>query len=90
MDGSGRNISIVRWSDEVRTVVIGNLTAFTLYFVTVTAFTGDVAHAHRNGKASEPVLIRTLEEGERERVSGERKRVQEYICTRVMDEQIFI
>ncbi|XP_036441297.1 phosphatidylinositol phosphatase PTPRQ [Colossoma macropomum] len=62
LDGSGRNMSIVRQSGEMRTVVIGNLTAFTQYSVTVTAFTGDVADAHRDGMASEPVLIRTLEE----------------------------
>ncbi|KAL7870971.1 hypothetical protein SRHO_G00084680 [Serrasalmus rhombeus] len=62
LDGSGRNMSIVRQSGEMRTVVFGNLTAFTQYSVTVTAFTGDVADAHRDGMASEPVLIRTLEE----------------------------
>ncbi|KAI4902613.1 hypothetical protein NFI96_032935 [Prochilodus magdalenae] len=62
LDGSGRNISIVREPGEMRTVLIGNLTAFTQYSVTVTAFTGNVADAHRDGMASEPVLIRTLEE----------------------------
>ncbi|XP_066541701.1 LOW QUALITY PROTEIN: phosphatidylinositol phosphatase PTPRQ [Hoplias malabaricus] len=62
LDASGHNISVVRRSGEIRTVVIGNLTAFTQYLVTVTAFTGDVTDAHRDGMASEPILIRTLEE----------------------------
>uniref|UniRef100_W5K8B6 Protein tyrosine phosphatase receptor type Q n=1 Tax=Astyanax mexicanus TaxID=7994 RepID=W5K8B6_ASTMX len=62
LDGSGRNISKVREWIEMRAVLIGNLTAFTQYSVTVTAFTGDVADAHRDGMSSEPVLVRTLEE----------------------------
>ncbi|XP_072551327.1 phosphatidylinositol phosphatase PTPRQ [Salminus brasiliensis] len=62
LDGSGRNMSKVRQWGEMRAVLIGNLTAFTQYSVTVTAFTGDVADAHRDGMSSEPVLVRTLEE----------------------------
>ncbi|XP_062861138.1 phosphatidylinositol phosphatase PTPRQ [Trichomycterus rosablanca] len=61
LDGSGHNMSIVRQPGEIRTVVIGNLSAFTQYSVTVTAFTGDVMDAHRDGMASKPVLVRTLE-----------------------------
>lgn len=59
-------MSIVRQPEEVRTVVIGNLSAFTQYSVTVTAFTGDVTDAHRDGMASKPILVQTLEGGERE------------------------
>lgn len=47
-------------------VVIGNLTAYTYYSVTVTAFTGDVADARQDGMASKPVIVRTLEGGEEE------------------------
>lgn len=64
LDGSGANVSLVRHSEEIRAVVVGDLTAFTLYSVTVTAFTGSVSSAHGDGKASQPVLIRTLEDGE--------------------------
>lgn len=46
-------------------VVIGNLTAYTYYSVIVTAFTGDVAEARRDGMASKPVTLRTLEGGEK-------------------------
>ncbi|XP_062403996.1 phosphatidylinositol phosphatase PTPRQ [Sardina pilchardus] len=62
MDGTELNRTVVRRPEEVRTVVVGNLTAFTLYSVTVLAFTGDETEAGENGQASEPVLIRTLEE----------------------------
>ncbi|KAI7802135.1 putative phosphatidylinositol phosphatase PTPRQ-like [Triplophysa rosa] len=62
LDGSGANVSLVRYSEEIRAVVVGDLTAFTLYSVTVTAFTGSVFSARGDGKASEPVLIRTLED----------------------------
>ncbi|XP_028823211.1 LOW QUALITY PROTEIN: phosphatidylinositol phosphatase PTPRQ-like [Denticeps clupeoides] len=61
-DGSGYSRVVVRWAEEVRTVVVGNLSAFTMYSVTVTAFTGDKESALRDGKTSEAVLIRTLEE----------------------------
>ncbi|XP_047678606.1 phosphatidylinositol phosphatase PTPRQ isoform X2 [Tachysurus fulvidraco] len=59
--GSGRNVTVVRNAGEIRMVVIGNLTAYTYYLVTVTAFTGDVADARRDGMTSEPVTVRTLE-----------------------------
>ncbi|XP_039510303.1 phosphatidylinositol phosphatase PTPRQ [Pimephales promelas] len=62
LDGSGYNISLVRHSEEIRTVVVGNLTAFTLYSITITAFTGQLSNARKDGKASEPVLARTLED----------------------------
>ncbi|XP_055030835.2 phosphatidylinositol phosphatase PTPRQ [Misgurnus anguillicaudatus] len=61
LDGSGYNVTSVRYSEEIRTVVVGNLTAFTVYSVTVTAFTGNLSDARSNGKVSKPVLIRTLE-----------------------------
>lgn len=64
LDGSGHNVTVVRNADEIRMVVIGNLTAYTYYSVTVTAFTGDVADARRDGMSSEPVTVRTLEGGE--------------------------
>ncbi|XP_067276105.1 phosphatidylinositol phosphatase PTPRQ isoform X2 [Pseudorasbora parva] len=62
LDGSGYNTSFVRNSDEIRAVVVGNLTAFTQYSIIITAFTGQLSNAHRDGKASEPVLVRTLED----------------------------
>ncbi|XP_053355831.1 phosphatidylinositol phosphatase PTPRQ [Clarias gariepinus] len=61
LDGSERNVTVVRNVGEILMVVIGNLTAYTYYSVTVTAFTGDMADARRNGKASEPIIVRTLE-----------------------------
>lgn len=64
LDGLGYNISLVRHSEEIRLVVVGNLTAFTLYSITITAFTGELSNARTDGKASEPVLVRTLEDGE--------------------------
>lgn len=45
-------------------MVVGNLTAFTLYSITITAFTGQLSNARRDGKVSEPVFARTLEDGE--------------------------
>uniref|UniRef100_A0A672PIW2 protein-tyrosine-phosphatase n=1 Tax=Sinocyclocheilus grahami TaxID=75366 RepID=A0A672PIW2_SINGR len=62
LDGSVYNISLVRYSEEIRAVVVGNLTAFTLYSITITAFTGQLSDARTDGKASEPVLARTLED----------------------------
>ncbi|XP_052437936.1 phosphatidylinositol phosphatase PTPRQ isoform X2 [Carassius gibelio] len=61
LDGLGYNISLVRHSEETRKVFVGNLTAFTLYSITITAFTGQLSNARTDGKASEPVLVRTLE-----------------------------
>ncbi|XP_026142639.1 LOW QUALITY PROTEIN: phosphatidylinositol phosphatase PTPRQ [Carassius auratus] len=61
LDGLGYNISLVRHSEETRKVFVGNLTAFTLYSITITAFTGQLSNARTDGKASEPVLARTLE-----------------------------
>lgn len=40
-----------------------NLTAFTHYFVTVTAFTGPLELAASEGKAIGPTEFQTLEEG---------------------------
>jgi len=58
------NVSVVRAPGELRRVLVTDLTAFTLYSVTVTAFTGPLEGAARDGKASRPVVIRTQEEGE--------------------------
>lgn len=63
MDGPGVNISIVRSQEEVKTVVVANLTAFTHYTVTLTAFTGPLEYANRDGKAIGPVTHQTLEAG---------------------------
>lgn len=63
MNGPGLNFSIIRASGEVTTVVVTNLTAFTCYFVTVTAFTGPSELAATEGKAIGPVEFQTLEEG---------------------------
>ncbi|XP_075998501.1 phosphatidylinositol phosphatase PTPRQ [Genypterus blacodes] len=58
----GLNFSKVLAPGELRFVILTNLTAFTDYSVTVTAFTGPLKDAIRDGKSSEPVLIRTKEE----------------------------
>ncbi|KAM4572267.1 phosphatidylinositol phosphatase PTPRQ-like isoform 3-T3 [Odontesthes bonariensis] len=62
VDGPGVNISIVRAPGELMTVVVTNLTAFTHYSVTVTAFTGSLEHAGWDGKAIGPMDFQTLEE----------------------------
>uniref|UniRef100_A0A8C7VH67 Protein tyrosine phosphatase receptor type Q n=1 Tax=Oncorhynchus mykiss TaxID=8022 RepID=A0A8C7VH67_ONCMY len=54
LDSEGLNQSIVRGPEELRTVVVSNLTAFTRYSVTVTAFTGRLENARRDGQATEP------------------------------------
>jgi hypothetical protein len=64
LDSEGLNQSVVRGPEELRTVVVSNLTAFTRYSVTVTAFTGRLENARRDGQATEPTVIRTMEEGE--------------------------
>lgn len=63
VDGPGVNISIVRAPGELMTVVVTNLTAFTHYSVTITAFTGPLEHASSDGKAIGPLDFQTLEEG---------------------------
>lgn len=63
MDGPSVNISIVRSQEEVKTVVVTNLTAFTRYNVTLIAFTGSLEHAKRDGKAIGPITHQTLEAG---------------------------
>uniref|UniRef100_A0A3B3UF84 Protein tyrosine phosphatase receptor type Q n=1 Tax=Poecilia latipinna TaxID=48699 RepID=A0A3B3UF84_9TELE len=62
VDGPGVNISIVRVPGELTTVFVTNLTAFNLYAVTVTAFTGSVEDAGSDGKAVGPIVFQTLEE----------------------------
>lgn len=57
------NISIVRVPGELTTVFVTNLTAFNLYAVTVTAFTGSVEDASSDGKVVGPIVFQTLEEG---------------------------
>lgn len=63
MHSPNLNVSTVREPGELRTVVVTNLTAFTLYFVTVTAFTGPLERAASDGKAIGPFEFQTLEEG---------------------------
>ncbi|KAF7670333.1 hypothetical protein LDENG_00018790 [Lucifuga dentata] len=61
-DDPNLNHSAVRAPGELKTIIMANLTAFTNYSVTVTAFTGPLEDAMRDGKASGPFLIRTKEE----------------------------
>ncbi|MBN3301575.1 PTPRQ phosphatase, partial [Amia calva] len=56
------NWTLVRRNEEIKSVVVSNLTAFTSYSVIVTAFTGDVKEARLYGKAANPVYVRTLED----------------------------
>ncbi|CAJ1056803.1 phosphatidylinositol phosphatase PTPRQ [Xyrichtys novacula] len=60
--GPDLNISTVRAPGELMTVVVTNLTAFTRYSVTVTAFTGPLELAHADGKAIGPIEFQTMEE----------------------------
>ncbi|XP_056272982.1 phosphatidylinositol phosphatase PTPRQ [Pseudoliparis swirei] len=62
VDGPGLNISKVRAPGELTTVVVTNLTAFTRYLVTVTAFTGPLALAASDGKSIGPIEFQTMEE----------------------------
>ncbi|KAK1887415.1 Phosphatidylinositol phosphatase PTPRQ [Dissostichus eleginoides] len=62
VDGPGLNFSTVRAPGELTTVVVTELTAFARYFVTITAFTGPLEHAARDGKAIGPIEFQTLEE----------------------------
>ncbi|XP_071272815.1 phosphatidylinositol phosphatase PTPRQ [Salvelinus alpinus] len=66
LDSEGLNQSVVRGPEELRIVVVSNLTAFTRYSVTVTAFTGTLENARRDGQATEPTVIRTMEEEPRD------------------------
>ncbi|XP_042179140.1 phosphatidylinositol phosphatase PTPRQ-like isoform X3 [Oncorhynchus tshawytscha] len=66
LDSEGLNQSVVCGPEELRTVVVSNLTAFTRYSVTVTAFTGRLENARRDGQATEPTVIRTMEEEPRD------------------------
>ncbi|XP_063053937.1 phosphatidylinositol phosphatase PTPRQ [Engraulis encrasicolus] len=59
MDGSGLNWTVLRRPEDARVVVHGNLSSSTLYWVTVTAFTGEQSLAQQNGKASAPEKITT-------------------------------
>uniref|UniRef100_A0A3Q2Y751 Protein tyrosine phosphatase receptor type Q n=1 Tax=Hippocampus comes TaxID=109280 RepID=A0A3Q2Y751_HIPCM len=62
VDGPGLNYSSIRAPGELTTVVVTNLTAFSLYSVMVTAFTGPLAKAAEDGKAIGPFVFQTLEE----------------------------
>ncbi|XP_031657888.1 phosphatidylinositol phosphatase PTPRQ isoform X1 [Oncorhynchus kisutch] len=66
LDSEGLNQSVVRSPEELRIVVVSNLTAFTRYSVIVTAFTGSLENARRDGQATEPTVIRTMEEEPRD------------------------
>ncbi|XP_031716794.1 phosphatidylinositol phosphatase PTPRQ [Anarrhichthys ocellatus] len=62
VDGPGLNISTVRAPGELTTVVVTNLTAFTRYLVTITAFTGPLEYAASDGKSIGPIEFQTMEE----------------------------
>ncbi|XP_041652025.1 phosphatidylinositol phosphatase PTPRQ [Cheilinus undulatus] len=62
VDGPDSNISTVRAPGELMTVVVTNLTAFTRYSVTITAFTGPLELAAADGKTIGPTVFQTLEE----------------------------
>lgn len=57
------NYSRVRGPEEWMTVIVNNLTAFTRYNVTITAFTGPRELAATDGKSIGPIEFQTLEEG---------------------------
>uniref|UniRef100_A0A4W3IS38 Protein tyrosine phosphatase receptor type Q n=1 Tax=Callorhinchus milii TaxID=7868 RepID=A0A4W3IS38_CALMI len=60
-DSQEFNITILKTVDQNKTCEIFGLKPFTRYSVTVIAFTGKEEEARVHGKASEPVIIRTLE-----------------------------
>ncbi|XP_077591289.1 phosphatidylinositol phosphatase PTPRQ [Stigmatopora nigra] len=62
VDSPSFNYSFIRAPGELTTVFVTNLTAFSLYSVTVTAFTGPVEFAVEYGKAIGPFMFQTLEE----------------------------
>ncbi|XP_061677981.1 phosphatidylinositol phosphatase PTPRQ [Syngnathoides biaculeatus] len=62
VEGPSLNYSSVLAPRELTTVIVTNLTAFSLYFVTVTAFTGPLERAAEDGKAVGPLVFQTLEE----------------------------
>ncbi|XP_061534226.1 phosphatidylinositol phosphatase PTPRQ isoform X1 [Phycodurus eques] len=62
VEGPSLNYSSIREPGELTRVVVTNLTAFSLYFVTVTAFTGPLERAAEDGKAIGPFVFQTLEE----------------------------
>ena len=64
LEVAAANLSVVRAPGELKRVVVTNLTAFTLYSVTVTAFTGLLEDAAMDGKTGQPAVVRTQEEGE--------------------------
>uniref|UniRef100_A0A667YVN6 Protein tyrosine phosphatase receptor type Q n=1 Tax=Myripristis murdjan TaxID=586833 RepID=A0A667YVN6_9TELE len=66
LDDAALNHSVVRAPGELKDVIVTNLTAFTTYSVMVTAFTGPLENATRDGKASNITLIQTLEEKPRD------------------------
>ncbi|KAK2842216.1 hypothetical protein Q5P01_012416 [Channa striata] len=61
VDGPDLGFSTVL-APGVLTTVVHNLTAFTHYFVTITAFTGPLEHAASEGKSIGPFEIQTMEE----------------------------
>ncbi|KAM9807812.1 phosphatidylinositol phosphatase PTPRQ [Neosynchiropus ocellatus] len=62
VDGPGLNYSSVLAPSESTMVTVMNLTAFTRYSITVTAFTGLLEQAASDGKAIGPIEFQTLEE----------------------------
>ncbi|XP_078139181.1 phosphatidylinositol phosphatase PTPRQ [Centroberyx gerrardi] len=84
LDDAGLNQSMIRAPGERKDVVMSNLTAFTLYSVTVIAFTGPLEDAARDGKASNPTLIRTLEEVPKDPPKNVTLAVFPEVVTRVM------
>ncbi|XP_061085824.1 phosphatidylinositol phosphatase PTPRQ [Conger conger] len=62
VDGPGVNQTLEVDPEEKQAVTVSNLTAYTVYQVTVLAFTGNRSTAWQSGKASEPVFIRTQED----------------------------
>ncbi|KAM9352376.1 phosphatidylinositol phosphatase PTPRQ [Symphorus nematophorus] len=62
VNGPDLNSTTVRAPGELTTVFVTNLTAFTRYYVTITAFTGLLEDAAIEGKAIGPIEFQTLEE----------------------------
>ncbi|XP_051886667.1 phosphatidylinositol phosphatase PTPRQ [Pristis pectinata] len=60
-DSGDTNMTIVRTGKQNKTCEIAGLQPFTRYTIIVIAFTGREEEARIHGKASEPIIVRTLE-----------------------------
>ncbi|KAM4748839.1 phosphatidylinositol phosphatase PTPRQ [Rhinophrynus dorsalis] len=61
VDNDEYSNEFIVWSNESTTLEVFHLKPFTTYSVVITAFTGDVNSAYKEGKSSSAVIVTTLE-----------------------------